>query len=183
MRAAISSILGYLMCACVKLLVYASIVPLSEESYSVSSELIKEAVLLLDVWTMRYVMEWKWGRAQDQRARVLGLGFGWATADAVLAHFLILVLNAAGQEFTWTYIQRAVAANFTIFEWVAFGYFVWFTARKDVSFVKAVGWAFIMLKILAPVLLHEVGAIVHADEWTSLCLHGVFSLSYALSAK
>ena len=171
------------MCACVKLLVYASVVPLSEESYSVTSALIQESVVLLDVWAMRYVMDWKWGRAQDQRARVMGLGFGWAATDAVLAHFLIFVLNAAGAEFTWTYIQRAVGANFTIFEWFSFGYFVWLTARKEMGLVSVAAWGFIALRVVAPVLMHEVGAVLGADEWVSLCVQGVFSLCYALSAK
>lgn len=171
------------MCACVKLLVYASFVPLSDDTYSPTSELIKEAVLLLDVYMMRYVMEWKWGRAQDQKARVLGIGFGWATADAVLAHFLIYVLNAAGTEFTWTYIQRAIGANFTIFEWIAFGYFVWLTARKDIGLSSLLAWGFVLTKILAPVVLHEVGVLIGTNEWTFLVLHGLFSVFYAFSAK
>lgn len=182
MRAGISAVLGYLLACCLKFVLYATFVPLSEETYSIPSELAKEAVTLVDVWVMYRVLEWKWGRVQDQRARALGLGFGWALADAVLANFLIFALNAAGTEFTWTYIQRALSANFTIFEWVAFGYFVWLTARKDGS-GKTLAWAFIALRILAPVLLHEVAASLGADQWVTLGLHGAFALVYALAAK
>ena len=137
---------------------------------------------LVDVWVMYKVLQWKWGRVQDQLARALGLGFGWALADAVLANFLIFVLNAAGTEFTWTYLQRAVSANFTVFEWLAFGYFVWLTARKEGS-GKAAAWFFIGLRVLAPVFLHELGAAVHADQWVTLALHGAFTVFYALAAK
>ena len=174
--------LGYLFACCLKFVLYATFVPLSEETYSIISELVKEAVTLVDVGVMYLVLEWKWGRVHDQRARALGLGYGWALADAVLANFLIFALNAAGTEFTWTYIQRALSANFTIFEWVSFGYFVWLIARKEGS-GKASAWLFIALRLLSPVLLHEVATSLGADQWGSLALHGAFALTYALAAK
>lgn len=68
---------------------------------------------------MWIAFDWKFTKAGTRRQRILQIGLGWGVADAVLSNFLILVLNASGNEFTWQYLQRSFSSNIQVFEYIA----------------------------------------------------------------
>lgn len=142
------------MSAFIKMLVYATIVPVGDtfswQSVMHIQEVLQCAVSVIDVACMWFVYDWRFGKITgDKRIKIMVVGLGWATMDAILSHFLIFVLNASGGEFTWEYLQRSILANGTLLEYVALATLVWIFkfegyAYKVIALLIGVGLIFVV---------------------------------------
>mmetsp|Transcript_460 Transcript_460/g.487 ORF Transcript_460/g.487 Transcript_460/m.487 type:complete len:222 (+) Transcript_460:18-683(+) len=178
----ISGVIGYIISAAIKLLVYATFVP-AYETWTLYAEVLKELVGVIDVYILVWIFTWKLSKVGDPRSRILGIGLGWALGEMILSHLLIFLFNAGGGEFTWEYLQRAIHANCEIAQLISFACLVWAyqnssAALKVPSFVllgaKIVGFPIIQGLLLQQGLL---------AEWSSLAFEGVYSGVLALATK
>jgi len=177
----LGGMVGYVGAAFVKMLAYASLVPVTEE-WSLTTEVIQEAVGVLDILAIQMVLDWRMLRVGDKKVRMLGTGLGWATADALLSHFLIFVVNASGGEFTWEYLQRAFTANCDIAQYTCLACLVWIT-KNSKNNLNLAAWTLIIAKLAFPVVIGYASQIMVLDVWSNLALQGVFSVGYALFTK
>ena len=73
------------------MVLFASLVPIYEEGFELHVEIIKALISFIDVFSMKLIYEWNATRVGDKQARMLGIGLGWAAAEAFFAHFLIFL--------------------------------------------------------------------------------------------
>jgi len=122
-------------------------------------------------------------KSADNRSKMIGVGVGWAWADAILSNFLILVLNAAGGEFTWDYILRSLNSNFSAAGIICMSCLVWILLKNS-GVVKAVALVLILARtVAAPVALKfytETGVL---DVWMALQLSALFTAVLSLTTK
>ena len=65
----------------IKMVLFASLVPIYESGFELHVELIKALIGFLDILAMKYIYEWNSTRVGDKQARMLGIGLGWAAAE------------------------------------------------------------------------------------------------------
>lgn len=117
-RACTGGFLSYIGAAISKLVLYASLVPVTED-WSIFSEIPKELISIIDIYALSAAFTWKTVRISDKKTRMLGVGLGWAAGELLFSNLLILCFNAGGGEFSWEYLQRAITANCSLFQLVA----------------------------------------------------------------
>jgi hypothetical protein len=172
---------GYLLSSMLKLLICAIIVP-ETESFNIIAETLKESVSLIDLLMLGWVFTWRLTRATDKRTRALGVGLGWSAAELVCSHFLIFAINAGGGEFSWEYLQRAINANFTLFQGIALVSLVpGFYERNSFSRIVVVGLALAQV-VFRPVLINVLLQMALLNSWTSILAQGGWTvLIFALT--
>lgn len=165
---------GFILSSMIKLVAYATFVPLSEE-YSLFSEILKESVSFIDLYMITVVFSWKLSRTADKKTRMFGIGLGWAAAELIFSHFLIFVLNAGGGEFSWEYLQRAITANFSLFQGITTVCLVsvFISTKGTIKFLAS---SALLAQILArPVLLGLAIQNNILNVWTGLLAQGAWT--------
>lgn len=114
---------------------------------------------------------------------MLGIGLGWAAAEAFFAHFIILILNASGNEFSWDYLQRAAGANFTTFQLIAFSCLA-HVILKGSGATKIGAIVLTVAKIaVIPIFIEYALAASMMDQWAVLGIQGIFTAGLLLGTK
>lgn len=132
---------------------------------------------------MKVVFGWRAVKSADNRTKMIGVGLGWAWADAILSNFLILAINAAGGEFTWDYILRSLNSNFSAAGIISLSCLVWILLKSS-GFVKVLALGLIMLRTVAvPVGLKFYTETGVFDVWMTLKLNALFTAFLSLITK
>jgi hypothetical protein len=146
-------------------------------------ELIKSAITCIDIYGMKLVQSWDYTRVGDKQARILGVGLGWAGAEAFFAHFVIFVVNASGGEFSWEYFQRAIESNLASFQMLAFAALVAVLFRGS-GLTRTLAIVVLAAKIFAlPMVIEFALNAGIVDTWLSLLAQGAFTIVFLLGAK
>lgn len=173
---------GFILSSMIKLVAYATFIPVSEE-YSLLSEVLKESVSFIDLYMITVVFSWKLSRTADKKTRMFGIGLGWAAAELIFSHFLIFILNAGSGEFSWEYLQRAIAANFSLFQGITTVCLVSvvMSTKGAIRFLSA---SALLAQILArPILL---GLAIQSNIltiWTGLVAQGAWTGMFTLLGR
>jgi Predicted membrane protein (DUF2053) len=175
-KVCIGGLLGGIGSAMVKLIAYASLVPVTEE-WSLISEFIKESISIIDILAIQYVFTWKNSRIADKNTRILGVGLGWGTAELLLSHLLVFLFNAGGGEFTWVYLQRAINANCGLFQSIILSFLVYVTIKGS-KVSKLLSIIIIALQIIIrPLTFTSLLSAGFIDSWTSVAAQLVWTLA------
>jgi hypothetical protein len=178
----IGGVLGFLISAGFKLLAYSSLVPVSEE-WSLISEILKESITLVDLYVINTVFTWKMTRSADKRTRMLGVGLGWGAAEMICSHLLIFIVNAGSGEFSWEYLQRAISANWSLFQLIATACLVY--SRSNTSgFWKVVSEGLLVGQILfRPLALGYLAHVGLLTSWGTVAAQALWSAGFLALGK
>mmetsp|Transcript_31807 Transcript_31807/g.92116 ORF Transcript_31807/g.92116 Transcript_31807/m.92116 type:complete len:193 (-) Transcript_31807:756-1334(-) len=113
-------------------------------------ELFRNCVNLADAVGMHLMLQSRRSVGFEPNTRLLGVGLGWAAADAIFQHMIAFLVGATGAEFEWTFIQRAISSNINMIAHLVFTVLVFIYGRKRL-------YEKYTYPVLAIGLLHLVG--------------------------
>lgn len=181
-RSCLGGVFGYVLASMAKLLAYATLVPLSEE-WSIISELPKELITLIDIYVLTTVFSWKASRTADKKTRMIGIGLGWGAAELICSHLLIFIVNAGGGEFSWEYMQRAINANWGLFQVIVVACLVYI--RNTSSGVMPLLTTILLgaQLVVRPLFISYGLASGILNDWTMLCFQSIWTLCFVTCGK
>ncbi|KRZ30178.1 Group XV phospholipase A2 [Trichinella pseudospiralis] len=134
---------------------------------SISSELMKAMVDVLDVIGLYVVINRNWSGKGD--ARFLAAGLGWSSADSLATRIVPFWTGARGTTFSWKYIQMCLESNYNLVYYVALASFLWLWTRREIPST---------MKIALRLLMQYYGI----SSWILLIIHFLVTVFMALMA-
>ncbi|ELR18256.1 uncharacterized protein ACA1_370090 [Acanthamoeba castellanii str. Neff] len=175
----------YVATQAIKLLLFATLVPASEEGqFEILHEVLKALVNAGDVVGIYFALNQK---TVGGEARVLSVGLGWAVAESILMRLAPLWIGARQLEFSWEYIQMSIEANFSLLRLIALTTLVWLYthSRKEhtaLSSIKMSAYA-IILYFAFPIAVSFLQLQLHVGSWYLVIASGLFSALMAYVAN
>ena len=181
-RACTGGFLSYMGAALAKLVLYASLVPVSEE-WSIFTEIPKELISVIDIYAISTAFTWKTVRIPDKKTRMIGVGLGWAAGELIFSNLLILCFNAGGGEFSWEYLQRAITANCSLFQLITLACLV-FIENYSSGVWSVTATALVVAQVfIRPLIIGYAVSTGLVTSWVVLALQVVWSLGLVLLGK
>lgn len=182
LRVCIGGFFGYIGAAMIKLIAYASLVPISED-WNLISEVLKELISLIDILAISYIFTWKTVRISEKKTKMLGVGLGWAAGQVIFSHLLIFLINASGGEFSWEYLQRAITANCEVFQLITLACLVFIKNYSSMlpSFIASV--ILIGQVVIKPLFVGYALSIGVLNGWSAVLFQLIWSAAMVLIGK
>jgi len=167
--------IAYTITQLVKMIFLATFLPTTEtqtyQTFDLTSELLRTFVNFGDVLGASFVLNYV-GGSYGGDLRLLGIGLGWATAEALLIRLAPLWMGARTLEFSWSFVQTSIEANVNLVLHISFITAVWLWSRKklDRKLMPAIVFTLVVYSVL-PLATNYLRYILDFSSWTILLIH------------
>eukprot|EP00736_Rhodelphis_marinus_P010222 Rmarinus@m.3456 len=163
-----------------KLLLLATFVPTSEEAdYSLSLEVMKSSILVVDLIGMSMALRTKGFRSGPLKA--LGVGLGWWFAECGMTTLMPLWFGARGMEASWEYVVMALQSNLALVERISLASLVSLALRKDGLHQQQLAVA-ASVHVTIPVLCSYIRGAMDLDAFSQIAAETSITAFVALFA-
>jgi len=179
--------IAYTITQLVKMIFLATFLPTTEvqivQSFDLTAELIRTFVNFGDVLGASFVLNYV-GGSYGGDLRLLGIGLGWATAEALLVRLAPLWLGARTLEFSSSFVQTSIEANVNLVLHISFVTAVWLWSRKKLDKKLMPGIVFILVVYsVIPLATNYLRIALELGSWTILLIHIGVTMLLAVVAR
>ncbi|CDJ63893.1 hypothetical protein, conserved [Eimeria necatrix] len=176
-----------------KSLIVATLLPSTCESSFLCSAIIDLVTVVMELTSIKYILNSKKALAYSSETRLLCIGLGWALGQVLCSNGHLLLRAIGGNSFHWEGVYQAMQSSLSPISYLSITALMFLSTRRHLPMTSRAGLVF-LASLLAPWTLvqrHGLGLYNPPQRflaeditpacWLSLVLHAAVSISVGIT--